>query len=171
MDFQLTISILIISDRAFQNTRVDMTAPQIVEYAQKNNWIVLNQRIVPDDVKSIAQILKKWCNEKNHPDIIFTSGGTGFSVRDLTPEATRAVIKKETPGISEFLRISNLSKNPHSILSRGVSGIRNRTLIINLPGNPKASIDNIKQLTPILPHAIKILRGDSEAEKEHQTLL
>ncbi len=167
MDAQIAISILIISDRAFKKIRIDQTAPLIIDFAQKNNWIVLNQMIVPDEKKRISQILKKWCNKINQPDIIFTSGGTGFSKRDVTPEATQKILEKEAPGISEFLRSSNTRKHPHSILSRGVSGICNRTLIINLPGNPKASIENITQLAPILPHAIKIIRGDPDVEKEH----
>jgi molybdenum cofactor synthesis domain-containing protein len=168
---QITLSILIISDRAYQKIRDDQTGPLLQKYALENKWIVLNQMVVPDEVIKISDILQKWCDENNHPDIIFTSGGTGLASRDVTPEATLKIIEKEVPGISEYLRMKSTLDHTHAILSRGVSGIRNKTLIINLPGNPAASIENIRILQPILPHAINVLRDDPEVEKNHLKLL
>ncbi len=167
----ISISILIISDRAYKNIRRDETGPQIQKYAETNNWVIINQMIVPDEMRRISSILIKWCDEVHHPDIIFTSGGTGFATRDVTPEATKKVLEKDAPGISEYLRIKSSQEHPHAILSRGVSGIRKQTLIINLPGNPHASLENIRTLQPVLAHAINVLRGDPDVEKDHSGLL
>ena len=100
-------------------------------------------------------------------DVILTTGGTGFSPRDLTPEATRAVIQRETPGLAEAMRAASLKVTPHAMLSRIVTGIRGKTLIINLPGSPKGAVENLQVVIPVLPHAVQLLRDDPKSESTH----
>ncbi len=102
-------------------------------------------------------------------DLILTTGGTGFAPRDVTPEATRDVIERETPGLAEAMRVASLRITPHAMLSRGVAGIRGRTLIVNLPGSPKGAVENLATIAPVLPHAIELLREALEAEQHHGT--
>jgi len=100
-------------------------------------------------------------------DLILTTGGTGFAPRDVTPEATRAVIQREAPGLAEAMRAESLQKTKHAMLSRALAGIRGRTLIINLPGSPKGALENLQTILPVLPHAIQLLTDDPESEKSH----
>ena len=115
-------------------------------------------KIVSDDVSLLSDALKVMCDE-DKVDVIFTTGGTGFAPRDVTPEATRNVIEKEAPGIAEAIRYESLKITPKAMLSRGISGIRNKTLIINLPGSPKAVKESIEIVKPVLTHAVEILSG------------
>src|SRR5690606_5833444 len=112
--------------------------------------------------------LRAWCAAGL--DLILTTGGTGFAPRDVTPEATRTVLERETPGIAEALRAESLKVTRHAMLSRGVAGIRGRTLIINLPGNPRAVRENMDVLLPVLPHALELLTGASTGEHGHRTV-
>jgi molybdenum cofactor synthesis domain-containing protein len=100
-------------------------------------------------------------------DVILTTGGSGFSPRDITPEATRAVIDREAPGLAEAMRAASLKVTPHAMLSRIVTGIRRKTLIVNLPGSPKGAVENLQVITPVLPHAVQLLREDPAAESTH----
>lgn len=163
---KITASILTISDRSYAGIRQDISGPKIIELLLKHEFSIMNYEIVPDETKEISNILMQWVNE-GKSKLIFTTGGTGFAPRDVTPEATKMVIEKESPGISEYIRRKSIEKTPHAILSRGISGISKNTLIINLPGNPNAACESIEFILEVIPHAIELLNEDPDAEKNH----
>ena len=121
---------------------------------------------MPDEQAEIAAKLAHWADALGL-DLILTTGGTGFAPRDVTPEATRDVVERETPGLAEAMRAASLRITPHAMLSRGVAGIHGRTLIVNLPGSPKGAVENLATIAPVLPHAIELLRESPEAEQHH----
>ena len=162
----MRIAILTISDRSARGEREDRSGPLIEEIARKRGWEVIASAIIPDDQVEIEGRLASWC-DSGEIDLILTTGGTGFSARDRTPEATRNVVERLAPGLTEAMRARSLSKTPHAMLSRAVAGIRKRTLIVNLPGSPKAAEENLAVIIPALPHAIQLLREDPEAEQGH----
>ncbi len=161
----ISVNILTVSDRSFKGDREDKSGPTIIDFLKENDFLIHDYQIVPDEIDQIVNILSKWAEEKI--PLIFTTGGTGFAPRDITPEATLAIIEKETPGISEYLRYKSFQITPHATLSRAVSGIKNRSLIINLPGSPKAARECLEFLLPVLPHAIELLLEDPGSEKNH----
>lgn len=166
----MNLGILTVSDRGASGEYEDRSGPlmrQILE-SQPPGWAITRQAIVPDDFETIRQTLLQWCAAGVH--LILTTGGTGFSPRDITPEATKAVIERETPGITEALRAESLKITRHAMLSRAVAGIRGQTLIINMPGNPKAVRENLAVLLPILPHALELLTGSPNTETQHRTV-
>lgn len=163
----ILVSILTISDRASRQERPDTSGPALLSLVGEYRWMVARSAVIPDEYDQIVQTLSEWC-DAGITDIILTTGGTGFADRDVTPEATQAVIHKLTPGIAEFMRIESLKITPHAMLSRGTAGIRNKTLIINLPGSPKAAVENLKIISPILPHAVELLHDSPTAEAGHQ---
>jgi len=134
---------------------------------EAQGWRVLRQEILPDELEAIASTLRSWA-DSGDLDLILTTGGTGFSWRDVTPEATLSVVERQTPGISEAMRSASLAVTPHAMLSRAAAGIRRQTLIVNLPGSPKAAVENLSVVLPVLPHAIELLREDPLAEKSHR---
>jgi molybdopterin adenylyltransferase len=161
--------ILITSDRGARGEYEDRSGPilrQIIE--TKTPWTVDRHQVVPDDLDTIAATLIEWAEAGIH--LIFTSGGTGFAPRDVTPEATRRVIEREAPGIAEALRAESLRITQHAMLSRGMAGIRGQTLIINLPGNPKAVRENLAVLLPVLPHALELLLDRPGSESQHRAV-
>lgn len=163
------VGILTVSDRAADGVYVDRSGPLIAEIiTSRTPWQVSRRSIVSDDIDSIAGELMRWCDSEIH--LILTTGGTGFAPRDVTPEATRQVIVRETPGIAEALRAESLKITKHAMLSRGVAGIRGGTLIINLPGNPKAVRENLDVLIPVLPHALELITGKAGTEAGHRTV-
>lgn len=163
------VGILTVSDRGAAGTYEDKSGPLAAELVTaRTPWQVDRQAIVADDEDTIAATLRQWSD--NGLDLILTSGGTGFAPRDVTPEATRAVIDREAPGIAEALRADSLRITRHAMLSRAVAGIRGRTLIINLPGNPKAVRENLDMLLPVLPHALDLLTGTPESENQHRSV-
>ncbi len=115
--------------------------------------------VVPDEENEIRRVLTQWADE-NSADLILTSGGTGLSPRDVTPEATMAVVHRLVPGMAEAMRSASMSKTPHAMISRAVAGVRGKTLIINLPGSPKGAIENLEAVLPALKHAIDKIQGD-----------
>jgi molybdenum cofactor synthesis domain-containing protein len=128
---------------------------------------VVKQALLPDEESAIREILINWA-DSGEIDVILTTGGTGFSPRDVTPEATRAVVEREAPGLAEAMRATSLKVTPHAMLSRIVTGIRRKTLIINLPGSPKGATENLQVIIPVLPHAIQLLQEDPSSESTHQ---
>lgn len=164
----MRIGILTISDRSSRGERPDDSGPLIQEFAEARFAAqVAHAAVVPDEISSIRETLAAWCDQGDL-DIIFTTGGTGFAPRDVTPEATRAVIEREAPGLAEAMRAASLQATPHAMLSRAVCGIRGHTLVINLPGSPKAVRENLATLAPALPHAVQLLQGASSAEAGHR---
>jgi molybdopterin adenylyltransferase len=164
----MRIGILTISDRSSRGERPDDSGPLIQEFALARLAAqVARAAVVPDEMSSIRETLAAWCDQGDL-DIIFTTGGTGFAPRDVTPEATRAVIEREAPGLAEAMRAASLQVTPHAMLSRAVCGIRRHTLVINLPGSPKAVRENLATLAPALPHAVQLLQGASSAEAGHR---
>jgi molybdopterin adenylyltransferase len=167
MSFNINFSILVISDRSSQNLREDLSGPALRKYIEENGWTVSMIKVIPDEAHEIIRILREWCNLKSHPHIIVTTGGTGFAARDITPEATRSLIEKEAPGLSEIIRLKGMESSIYSILSRGVTGIYKNTIIINLPGNPKAAVESLSFIKELIPHAVSILNNDPSAEIQH----
>jgi len=161
----ISVAVLTVSDRSFEGVREDKSGPVIIDLLNENDFCLEDYKIVPDEKKTIIKQLNDWVIQKIK--LIFTTGGTGFAPRDITPEATSAVIERETPGIAEYLRYKSFQITPHATLSRGVAGISNQSLIINLPGSPKAAKECIGFLLPVLPHAIELLLDSPESEKNH----
>jgi molybdopterin adenylyltransferase len=159
-------AVLTISDRSYAGQREDASGPILVEKARKAGWDVVSIKVVPDDFDSIRDSLISWCDQ-DQVDLVLTTGGTGFSGRDITPEATLAVIQRSAPGLAEAMRQQSLAKTPHAMLSRGVAGIRSRTLIINLPGSPVAASENLDVVIPVISHAVELLHENPHAEQGH----
>ena len=155
----MKIGIVSISDRCFRGEREDQSGPAIAECVRELADAA-EYRLVPDEKERIEKALIE-LSDNARCDVIFTTGGTGFAPRDVTPEATRAVLEKEAPGISEAIRAKSLEITNRAMLSRAVSGIRGATLIINLPGSPKAVKESIEVVLPVLPHAVGTLSGNT----------
>lgn len=156
-----TVAIITLSDKGYEGQREDLTGPKIKEYIEENNrYNVVSYRLLKDDSQMLQEELIKICDNEI-ADLILTNGGTGFSKRDITPEATKLIIEKEIPGISEYMRMKSSEITKKAILSRGVSGIRKNSLIINLPGSPKGAIENLSFVMDTLDHGIDILKGQA----------
>lgn len=162
----IRFGILTLSDRSARGEREDASGPALARLVQAGGWSVIKQAILPDDESQIRAALIEW-SEGGDLDVILTTGGSGFAPRDVTPEATRAVIDRDAPGLAEAMRASSFKVTPHAMLSRIVTGIRKRTLIINLPGSPKGAVENFQVIVSVLPHAVQLLREDPESEKTH----
>lgn len=162
----LRVAILTISDRSARGERPDQSGPLIAEMITGQGWQVVEQVIVQDELPAIRNQLIAWA-DRQQVNLILTTGGTGFAPRDITPEATLAVVERLAPGISEAMRLASLSVTPHAMLSRAVAGIRRQTLIINLPGSPKGALENLQVVLPVLPHAVQLLLEDPGAEAGH----
>jgi molybdopterin adenylyltransferase len=164
----ISVGILTVSDRSARGERVDASGPALAQAVSEHlpDAGVTVTAIVPDEVGAISEILILWADSLGL-DLILTTGGTGFAPRDVTPEATRAVLQREAPGLAEAMRVESLRVIPHAMLSRAIAGIRGRTLIVNLPGSPKGALENLGTILPVLPHAIELLRESPEAEGHH----
>lgn len=163
----LRFAILTVSDRSSRGERPDASGPALKEKILAQGWQVLREDIVPDDLLVLKDMLSQWADGREF-DVILTTGGTGFAPRDVTPEATQAVVQRYAPGMGEAMRAVSLKITPHAMLSRGIAGIRDRTLIVNLPGSPKAALENLDVVIPVLPHAVALLQEDAHAEAGHQ---
>jgi molybdenum cofactor synthesis domain-containing protein len=162
----IRVGILTVSDRSSRGERPDASGPLLRQMAQQQGWTVERDSVVPDERDAIQAILVDWADVARL-DLILTTGGTGFAPRDVTPEATCAVIEREAPGLAEAMRADSLRKTPHAMLSRAVCGIRGRTLVVNLPGSPKAAHENFETILPALPHAIALLQESPDSERGH----
>jgi len=162
----IRFGILTLSDRSSSGLREDASGPALASLIHAQNWVITKQHILPDDESAIKSLLIEWC-EAGDVDVILTTGGTGFAPRDVTPEATKAVIERETPGLAEGMRAESLKKTQHAMLSRATAGIRDRTLIVNLPGSPKGAVENLEAVMAMLPHAIQLLKDDPSSEVSH----
>lgn len=162
----IRFGILTLSDRSARGERADSSGPALANLIQAEGWSVAKQALLPDEESAIRELLISWA-DSGELDVILTTGGTGFSPRDVTPEATRAVIEREAPGLAEAMRAASLKMTPHAMLSRVVTGIRKKTLIVNLPGSPKGAVENLQVITPVLPHAVQLLHEDPASESTH----
>jgi molybdopterin adenylyltransferase len=163
----IRVGILTLSDRGAAGEYADRSGPVIRDLVtERLGAEVAEYAIIPDEFVRIRDTLVAWA-DKERLDLILTTGGTGFAPRDVTPEATQAVIEREAPGLVFAMLRDSLAITPHAMLSRALAGIRSRTLIVNLPGSPKAVRENLESILPALPHALELLREAPEAEAGH----
>jgi molybdopterin adenylyltransferase len=155
----MKVGILTVSDKGARGEREDRSGPAIREMIEAAGGEIARAKIVPDEREDIRAALIDWSDEGL--DLVLTTGGTGFSPRDWTPEATKSVIEREAPGLPEAMRRAGAEKTPTAMLSRAAAGIRGATLIVNLPGSEKAVRESLAVLLPALPHAVDILRGSA----------
>jgi len=153
-------AILTISDKSSRGERIDGTGPAIEDELEGKEYNISFYKIVPDEKLQIEKELIYLCDELK-VDLIFTNGGTGFSQRDVTPEATRNVIEKYVPGVGEVMRMKSFAITPKAMLSRAIAGIRGKSLIVNLPGSPKGAVENLQFILPALPHGIEVLTREA----------
>ena len=154
------VGILTVSDKGARGQRQDLSAAEIEKQLPSSLYRVAAYAVVPDEQEAIIARLVEW-SDQQHLDLILTTGGTGVSPRDLTPEATQAVIERPVPGLAEAMRAAGLASTPHAMLSRAQAGLRGSTLIINLPGSPRATRENLGVVLPALPHALEKIQGST----------
>lgn len=152
------VAVLTASDRSSRGEREDISGAEIVRIAGEAGWDVISHTIVADDREMLKKEMIR-LSDTLQANLILTTGGTGLAPRDFTPEATREVIEKDVPGIAEVMRNESIKKTPHAMLSRAICGIRGKTLIVNLPGSPKAVRECLAVILPALPHAVALLGG------------
>jgi len=157
----LRAKILVLSDAAAGGRREDRSGPAVRELLEKRGWLVKALDVLPDDEGRIQTALVAW-TDGDDCDAVFTSGGTGLGPRDVTPEATQAVVEKQVPGLAELMRAEGVKKTRRAALARGIVGVRNGKLIVNLPGSPRGACESLESIIELLPHAINLLHGHTE---------
>jgi molybdopterin adenylyltransferase len=150
--------ILVLSDAASRGERADLSGPAVRDALEAARWQVTAIEVLPDDLITIQQKLAA-LTDANDCDAVFTSGGTGMGPRDVTPEATRAVIEKDIPGLAELMRAEGLKKTRRAVLSRGIVGVRKGKLIVNLPGSPRGARESLESILDLLPHVVDLIQG------------
>ncbi len=154
----MKVGVLTVSDKGSRGEREDLSGPAISELVATIGAEVVRYRVVPDEREQIAAVLTSWADDEGL-DLVLSTGGTGLAPRDVTPEATLAVIDRVVPGLAEAMRAESLKKTPLGMLSRAVAGVRGRTLIVNLPGSPRAVRECLAAILPALPHAVLTIKG------------
>lgn len=155
---QRRAKILVLSDAASRGQRRDQSGSAVREALEARGWIVTASEVLPDDLEQIRQRLESW-TDPDDCDAIFTTGGTGLGPRDVTPEATRAVLEREIPGLAELMRSEGLKNTRMAALSRGLAGVRKGKLIVNLPGSPRGARQSLESVLELLPHAVDLVQG------------
>jgi len=158
----LTIGILTVSDRSFRGEREDLGGPALKSVIERVGWRIAEQAVVPDEIGKIQENILNWIDERKI-DLVLTTGGTGVAPRDITPEATRGLIEKELPGLMEWVRFQSAKKTPWAVLSRALAGVRKKSLIVNLPGNPEGAVECLEFILDLIPHALAVLKEQDHA--------
>lgn len=161
-------AVLTVSDRVDRGEQQDSSGPVLTAHLEAAGWEVTARSVVPDEAAAIAAVLAGWADQGIA--LVVTTGGTGIAPRDVTPDATRQVAEREVPGIAEALRAASLAETPHAMLSRATAAVRGSTLIVNLPGSPRAIETTFAVLAPVLDHAVRLLAGEGATAAEHRAI-
>jgi molybdopterin adenylyltransferase len=151
-------AVVTVSDSAVAGTREDLSGPALRDRMHALGWVVIAMELAPDESERIAAILRRLA-DSGEVAVILTTGGTGVALRDVTPEATRGVVEREIPGLGELMRAQGLKFTPTAVLSRGLAGVRGRTLVVNLPGSPKGAVESFDAIAKLVPHIVDLLEG------------
>ena len=157
----IRVAIVTVSDSSWSGIREDVSGPALAERVRQRGWEVQASRIVPDEPEALTRCLTDLADSRD-TSVILTTGGTGIAARDITPEATRAAIEREIPGLAERMRAEGVKHTPRAALSRGIAGTRGRTLIVNLPGSPQGAVESFEAVADLIPHITDLLEGRTE---------